>query len=44
LDISGRIILKLIEKGWGGVDSTDLAQDKSQLRVHVNTVMNLQVS
>jgi hypothetical protein len=31
------------EIGWGGVDWIDLAQDKDQWRVLVNTVMNLRV-
>jgi hypothetical protein len=29
--------------GWGGVDLIDLAQDRDQWRVLVNTVMNFQV-
>jgi hypothetical protein len=29
--------------GWGGMDWIDLAQDRDQWRVLVNTVMNLQV-
>jgi hypothetical protein len=29
--------------GWGGMDWTDLAQDKDQWRALVNTVMNLRV-
>jgi hypothetical protein len=33
----------LREIGWGGVDWSDLAQDKNQWRVLVNTVMNLRV-
>jgi hypothetical protein len=29
--------------GWGGVEWIDLAQDRDQWRVLVNTVMNLRV-
>jgi hypothetical protein len=45
LDVFGRIILILIlEKiGWGGMDWIDLAQDRNQWRVLVNTGMNVQV-
>jgi hypothetical protein len=31
------------EMGWDGVDWIDLAQDRDQWRVLVNTVMNLRV-
>jgi hypothetical protein len=31
----------LVEKGWGGVDWIDLAQDRYKWRALVNTVMNL---
>jgi hypothetical protein len=31
------------EIGWGGMGWADLAQDRNQWRVLVNTVMNLQV-
>jgi hypothetical protein len=31
------------ETGLGGMDWTDLAQDRDQWRALVNTVMNLQV-
>jgi hypothetical protein len=31
------------EIGWGGIDLIDLAQDMTQWRAHVNTVMNLRV-
>jgi hypothetical protein len=34
----------LREIGWGGVDWIDLAQDRDQWRVLVNTVMNIRVS
>jgi hypothetical protein len=37
------IKIDLTEIGWGGMDWVDLAQDKSQWRALVNTVMNLQV-
>jgi hypothetical protein len=33
----------LREVGWVGIDWIDLAQDRDQLRVLVNTVMNLRV-
>jgi hypothetical protein len=31
------------ERGWGGMDSIDLAQDRDQWRVLVNAAMNLRV-
>jgi hypothetical protein len=31
------------EIGWGGMNRTDLAQDRDQWRALVNMVMNLQV-
>jgi hypothetical protein len=31
------------EKGWGGMDWIDLAQDRYQWKVLLNTVMNFQV-
>jgi hypothetical protein len=34
--------MDLREIGWGGIDWTDLAPDRDQWRVVVNTVMNLQ--
>jgi hypothetical protein len=37
------IKVNLREKGWGGMDWADLAQDRDQLRALVNTVMNLWV-
>jgi hypothetical protein len=37
------IRINLREVGWGGMDWIDLAQDKDQRRVLVNTVMNLWV-
>jgi hypothetical protein len=37
------IIMDLREIGWGGMDRTDLAQDRDQWRALVNTVTNLQV-
>jgi hypothetical protein len=43
--VGGWMILKLIlrEIGIGGIYCIDLAQDRGQWRVHVNTVMNLRV-
>jgi hypothetical protein len=38
------IKMDLREIGWDGVDWTDLAQDRDQWRVLMNTVMNLRVS
>jgi hypothetical protein len=44
LDVGGRIILEsILERGWGGLDKIDLAQDRDQWRALVNTVMNLWV-
>jgi hypothetical protein len=37
------IRIDLREIGWGGMDCTDLAQDRDQRRALVNTVLNLQV-
>jgi hypothetical protein len=37
------IKIDLREIGCDGVDWIDLAQDRDQLRVHLNTVMNLRV-
>jgi hypothetical protein len=37
------IKMDLTEIGWGGMDWIDLAQDRGQWRVLVNTVMNLRV-
>jgi hypothetical protein len=31
------------EMGWGGMDWIDLAQDRDQWKVLVNTIMNLRV-
>jgi hypothetical protein len=31
------------ERGWGGMDWIDLAQDRNQRRALVNVVMNFQV-
>jgi hypothetical protein len=44
-DLGGWIILKWIlrEIGLDGMDWIDLAQDRDQWRVLVNTVMNLRV-
>jgi hypothetical protein len=35
--------MDLREIGWDGVDSIDIAQDRDQWRVLVNTVLNLRV-
>jgi hypothetical protein len=37
------IKMNLREIGWGGMDWTDVAQDRDQWRALVNTVMNLPV-
>jgi hypothetical protein len=37
------IKIDLREIGWGGMDWTDLAQDRDRWRALVNTVMNLRV-
>jgi hypothetical protein len=37
------IKMDLRETGWGGMDCTDLAEDRNQLRAVVNMVLNLQV-
>jgi hypothetical protein len=37
------IKMDLRELEWGGMDWTDLAQDRDQCRTLVNTVMNLRV-
>jgi hypothetical protein len=44
-DVGGWTILKWIlrETGLDGVDCFDMAQDRDQLRVLVNTVLNLRV-
>jgi hypothetical protein len=34
--------MDLGDKGWGGMDWIDLAQDRDQWRALVNMVMNLQ--
>jgi hypothetical protein len=31
------------EKGWGGTDWANLAEDREQWRAHVNKVMSLRV-
>jgi hypothetical protein len=41
--LEDNIKVDLKEIGWGGMDWTDLAQDREQWRALVNTVMNLQV-
>ena len=35
--------MDLKEVGWGGMDWIDLTQDRKELRVIVNVVMNLRV-
>jgi hypothetical protein len=35
--------MDLTEKGWGGMDWIDMAQDRDQWRALVNTAMNLRV-
>jgi hypothetical protein len=40
----GNININLREIGWDGVDWIDVAQDRDQWKVLVNTVMNLRVS
>jgi hypothetical protein len=37
------IKMDLREIGWGGMDWSDLAQDRGQWRAFVNTVMNIRV-
>jgi hypothetical protein len=37
------IKMDLSETGWDGMDWIDMAQDRDQWRVLVNTVMNLRV-
>jgi hypothetical protein len=36
--------MDLREIGWDGMDCIDLAQDKDQWKVFLNTLMNLRVS
>jgi len=45
LRIDAKIILELLSNKWGwvGIDWIDLAQDRNNLRVIVNAVMNFQV-
>jgi hypothetical protein len=35
--------MDLREIGWGGMDWTDLAQDRNKWRALVNTLMNLRI-
>jgi hypothetical protein len=37
------IKMYLRERGWGGIDWIDVAQDRDQWRVLVNAVMNILV-
>jgi hypothetical protein len=37
------IIMDPRERGWGGVDWIDVAQDRDQWRALVNTVINIRV-
>jgi hypothetical protein len=37
------IMIDFREKGWGGIDWIDLAQDRDQWRALVNMVMNIRV-
>jgi hypothetical protein len=41
--VADNIKIDLRERGWDGMDWIDLAQDRDQWRVLVNTVMNLRV-
>ena len=44
LGVNGRIMLKFILRKWrGGMDWTDLFQDRDRLRAVVTAVMNLRV-
>jgi hypothetical protein len=36
--------MDLRERGWGGMNWIDVAEDRDQWRALVNTVMNLRVS
>jgi hypothetical protein len=40
----GHIKMVLRERGWDGMDWTDLAEDKDQWRASVNMAMNLRVA
>jgi hypothetical protein len=42
-DISGWMIFRDLEIGWGGVDWIGLAQDRDKWRALVNAIMNLWV-
>jgi hypothetical protein len=45
MGICGIILKRILERDrWGGMDWTDLGQDRDQLRALVNTVMKLLVS
>jgi hypothetical protein len=35
--------MDILEIGWGGVDSIDLAQDRDKWRALVNAVINIRV-
>jgi hypothetical protein len=36
--------MDLRERGWGGMDWINLAQDRNQWRAFVNTIMDIRVS
>jgi hypothetical protein len=41
--VGGYFKMNLRDTEWGGMDLTNLAQDRDQLRALVNTVMNVLV-
>jgi hypothetical protein len=44
VNVGGRIILKIRDRGWYGMDRIDLAQDKDRWRALSNRLINLWVS